>query len=61
MQSSVTLRNTKLRRGVGLLEYALLALVALSVFGLINTFLLGGGGFITDLTKTIREKFLGTK
>jgi hypothetical protein len=57
VQSSVTPRNTKLSRGAGLLEYALLALVAISVFGLINTFLLGGGGFITTLTDKIKDMF----
>ena len=57
MQSSATLRNKKISRGAGLLEYALLALVAISVFGLINTFLLGGGGFITTLTNKIKDMF----
>lgn len=58
MQSSVTLRNKKISRGAGLLEYALLALVAISVFGLINAFLFtDNGGFITTLTDRIKSMF----
>jgi Flp pilus assembly pilin Flp len=58
VQSSVTLRNTKLSRGAGLLEYALLALVAIGVFGLINAFLFtDNGGFITTLTDQIKGMF----
>ena len=44
-------------RGLSMLEYALMALVVLAVFGLAMTFFAGDGGFFRTLTDNISNSF----
>lgn len=50
----------KTRRGAGILEYMILAVLALIIFVLVVNFLTGGDGIFQRLFQNIRNRFTGT-
>lgn len=52
-----TARTLAPKRGLALLEYVMLVLVAAGGFILLDKFLLGDAGFITKLTKRVTCQF----
>lgn len=52
-------RASKSRRGVGTLEYVLMAAVGIGAYVLVDKFFLGNGGFISKITKNVGDMFGG--